>query len=176
MKIEITENTVVVDGTIYNKEDSLHLPTVTDLFEKWNGVTLDTEEGKKIQKWYYGTFVNASWCATSMSYMLANLGLLRLSCGKRYENVFYMSNALKEHCMEVETLQKGDIVVFCWDKDFTPTSSKHITSYAGDRKFIGGNQDGAIKYKEYDYSKIVHIFRPSYQLGTLKNISSFPII
>lgn len=175
MTITIQENRVIIDGTTYIKEEKQFL-TVADLFEAWEGVTLKDDRGIQIQKWYYGYFVDGAWCATSLSYMLANLGLLQMTCGGRYQNVYHMNTALKKSCEQVSILERGDIAVFCWDKNFTSISSKHITSYAGNGKFIGGNQDGAIKPKEYPLSNMIAAYRPRYQEGSLNSIKDFPII
>ena len=181
MIIEIGENYVRVDGLMYLPEtDSNNRKiTVADLFDIWDGKTADSPEVQGIQKWYYGRDSRTPWCATSMSYMLANLGILQVSCGGRHENVFAMWQGLKKYSEKVNLsdMRRGDIVVMCWDEVFNSNSSKHITCFTGSPGvYIGGNQDGKICQKTYTLPKIYSIWRPPYEMETMKTTQSFPII
>lgn len=129
---------------------------------------------EKIQKWYYNKLVKASWCATSLCYFAAQVGL---KLGK-YENV----NALRLSCKSAakkgygkyfdkasipSDLRKGDILFWLWEGDtMVATSSKHVgildsDQYAGAYiPCLGGNQSHMIRVTKYPREKLYAVYRP----------------
>lgn len=181
---------VYIDGVKYVPETVTEpdhkLYTVTDVYERYLGTQEYNGIVATIQKWYYGTIIHDSWCATSMCWALAQLGIREYTLQGKYENVYYMCDALWKaasagRCREivdVNQMIRGDIIIFAWDKNFSPTSSKHITSFvefAKDGvKCLGGNQKDGINYAVYDSNKIEAIFRPDYAVGNIKNLEHLP--
>lgn len=159
--------------------------TVTDLFEKYEGTQEYNGVIAEIQKWYYGYLYKASWCATSMSKFMNDLGLLDQLGGKN-ENVYEMMKdtekahkALKKGTFlyrdDIKTgmeIPRGTIVFMLYSsKPMTSTSSKHVTSVyetfswspSGRFKALGGNQSDGINLKEYNRGNIYAIFIPQYE-------------
>ena len=139
------------------------------------------------QKWYYGSVYQAPWCATFLSWCLAQMGLLTITLDTKHENVYNCWNKLMNKTRERKVtlislpskIMRGDIVVFNWDKTFNTVSSKHIAVATGtfkDNKIgvIGGNQDNMICCKFYSMDNIVNVFRPNYKLSTLKSLEDLP--
>ena len=147
------------------------------LFKQFEGAKEYEGIVAQIQKWYYGSLVKASWCATAVSYFMDQLGIplkaenvniLRLKCknlaelhktGKYYDRT---GNGLPD------TIRRGDILFWLWSGDqMTNTSSKHVGVCAADTSInsavvpcIGGNQDNMICVKNYDTRKLYAVYRP----------------
>lgn len=148
------------------------------LFKQFEGAKEYEGIVAQIQKWYYGSLVKASWCATAVSYFMDQLGIplkaenvniLRLKCknlavlhktGKFYDRT---GNGLPD------TIRRGDILFWLWSGDqMTNTSSKHVGVCAADKvaiqsavvPCIGGNQDNKICVKNYDTRKLYAVYRP----------------
>lgn len=147
------------------------------LFKQFEGTKEYDGIVAQIQKWYYGSLVKASWCATAVSYFMDQLGVplkaenvnvLRLKCknlsaihktGKFYDRT---GNGLPG------TIRRGDILFWLWSgNQMTNTSSKHVGVCAADTSIdsavvpcIGGNQDDKICVKNYDTHKLYAVYRP----------------
>lgn len=126
--------------------------------QEYTGIVAD------IQKWYYGSMVKASWCATTVSYFLSKLGR-----PIKEENVYRLMIALNEkpewgtmyyrNQMTNLKIAPGDILFWNWDapKAMLTTSSKHVNvaydepapSYQS-INCIGGNQDDQLKVNKYN--------------------------
>lgn len=160
--------------------------TVTDVFEKYVGTREYDGIVAVIQKWFYGSLVKAAWCATSMCWCLAQLGLRAYTIDGKYENVYNLFTALtqgvkKGKCdivTNVNQLKRGDIIVLNYSGNFTTTSSKHVTSFVrmenNQLVCLGGNQNDGINYRKYNSENIVGMFRPHYEKGTLKKLEDLP--
>lgn len=146
------------------------------LFKQFEGTKEYDGIVAQIQKWYYGSLVKASWCATAVSYFASQLGIpikaenvnvLKTACdilakggiGKYYDR---RTTGLPEF------IYKGDILFWLWSGDqMTNTSSKHVGVCAADTSIystvvpcIGGNQDNKICVKNYDTRKLYAVYRP----------------
>lgn len=177
---------ITINGIDYKPVTEPDYFTVSDVYYHYLGTKEYDGIIATIQRWYYGTLVKDSWCATSMSWALAQLGLREYTLKGKYENVYLMNNALSQgvsdnRCerVNVNDLRYGDILIFCWDDNFSLTAGKHITSYverydSNYVKCIGGNQNDGIFEKNYPINKIVTGYRPRYDLGTLKKLSLLP--
>lgn len=160
--------------------------TVADVFKRYEGTREYDGIVAIIQQWFYGSVIESPWCATSMCWALAQLGLRAYTIGGKYENVYDLKQALSRgvsigQCQSVSiyNMEYGDIVILNFDGNFSPTSSKHVTSFVEYKKdgwfsAIGGNQDDSIKFKDYNQENIVAVYRPQYSKGTLKNIDTLP--
>lgn len=145
------------------------------LFRQFEGTKEYDGIVAQIQKWYYGSLVKASWCATAVSYFASQLGIpikaenvnvLKTACdilakggiGKYYDRTAGLP----------EVIHKGDILFWLWSGDImTNTSSKHVGVCAADTSIqsavvpcIGGNQDNSICVKNYDTRKLYAVYRP----------------
>lgn len=49
---------------------------------------------KTVQEWFYGTLVESAWCATAISYLAAQTGLLTRNEGN--ENVFWLMETFRD--------------------------------------------------------------------------------
>lgn len=155
-------------------------PTVTDAFAPYIGTVEYNGIVATIQKWYYGSLVKDSWCATSMSYFANSLGLLDKIGGKN-ENVYYMMKAcqnagdgefyFRSDIPQGYIVRRGTIIfLLTSDPPMTSTSRKHVTSAyedftwkgSGYVQCLGGNQSDRIKVSQYSQSNIYAIFRPNY--------------
>lgn len=170
---------VIIDGVRYVPEvNKAHL-TVTDIFEKYLGTKEYDGVVATIQKWYYGSLVKASWCATSLSWCLAQLGIMKVTIGTKEENVYNFKVKLDKIGSATPInvnadLQRGDILIFLWSGKFSTTASKHITSCyeftdakQNNIKCLGGNQSDSISIQTYDRSKLYAVYRPSYDKNTI---------
>ncbi len=122
-----------------------------------------------IQKWYYGSLVKASWCATTISYLFNQVGIsikaenvnrLREACkADHYNGTYYEGKDIPA------TIKRGDILFWLWSGDvMTDTSSKHvgIAEYDSDSNKIyclGGNQKDKICTLEYARKNLYAIYR-----------------
>lgn len=147
------------------------------LFKQFEGTKEYDGIVAQIQKWYYGSLVKASWCATAVSYFADQLGL-----PIKAENV----NIMRWKCETLagggtgkywdrrttglpDVIHKGDILFWLWSGDtMTNTSSKHVGVCAADKvaiqsavvPCIGGNQDDKICVKNYDTRKLYAVYHP----------------
>lgn len=176
---------VVIDGVEYiPKPQSTETPlTVVDVFRRYQGTKEYYGIVAKIQKWFYGSVVQAPWCATSMSWALAQLGLMKKTIGTKQENVYLFEKALiANKCQKVESpddLKAGDLVLLNFSVNWGVSANKHITAYTGSRNgdmidCIGGNQSDQIKVTAYNVSNIRSMWRPAYGTGGVKDLSHTP--
>lgn len=147
-----------------------------DLFKQFEGVKEYEGIVAQIQKWYYGSVVKASWCATAISYFADQLGIKL-----KAENV----NVLRTQCKILAdcgtgqyydrrttglpaTLERGDILFWLWQGNtMENTSSKHVGVCAAEKvaiqsaivPCIGGNQDDKICVKNYSTKYLYAIYR-----------------
>lgn len=130
----------------------------------------DTAVGM-IQRWYYGCYVKAAWCATTVSYAGAAIGL------PKHENVYSLMMKCKERAdrgdgkffkYHGEELTRGDVLFWLWSGTrMTIGSSKHVGVCASDTPAdastipcIGGNQSNSICTKNYEAHKLYAVYRP----------------
>lgn len=174
-----------VDGNLYTdnlqeliiNNDRVLKPNTTIATElaKYRGTTEYNGIVADIQNWYYGKLIQASWCATTVSYFANKLGILSQLGGKN-ENVYNMMNA----CQKASPSQfytkdnlpakilKDDILFMLWSGDtMTATSSKHVCvaeyDSTGDTIFcIGGNQKDKVCTLKYERKYVYALFRPKY--------------
>lgn len=160
------------------------MKTISDEFQPYIGTKEYNGIVATIQKWFYGDVVHASWCATSVSYFMNELGLLKQIGGKN-ENVYRMMKATEKANRETgkgsfayrEKLIKGQLIprgtiIFMLHSDppMTESSSKHVTTAAADFTFsgsgtftaLGGNQSDSIRISTYGQSEIYAVFWPDY--------------
>lgn len=151
-------------------------PTLLDVFEPFLGTKEYNGVIATIQKWYYGSVVKDSWCATSLSWAMGRLGLMMYCLGGKYENVYNLNLAIQSEgkCKQIdfnnEYMLPGDIVILCYSDAFTWTSQNHVTvfrTYSDKPYFIGrgGNQNNSICDKHFDKSNIIYVWRPPYNEG-----------
>lgn len=119
-----------------------------------------------IQKWFYGSVVKASWCATTISYLLAQVGLGEIKA----ENVKTLLDKISasgkfELLDKTCDVERGDILFWLWSGNvMTTSSSKHvgIAEYPSTRNTIyclGGNQKDKICTLAYDRKYLFCIAR-----------------
>jgi hypothetical protein len=151
MKITIDGDikSLIIDG----KE--MIVPKVKNLadeFLKYAGAKEYTGIVEEIQKWYYGSLVKDSWCATSLSYF-ANVCGLSEQIGK-HENV----DRMKEYMAKKGKIRmaqayggsyipkKGDVVFFSTKNDYNDcTHVGTVTNVTnGKVKWIAGNTSDSI--------------------------------
>ena len=176
----LIDDKVVFETDINNKEEkpSEALPSygerIFDGFDanrnvlEYNGIVGD------IQRWFYGSLVKDSWCATSMCYFADKAGCLD-AIGGKHDNVYDMMNACmvadakglgtfydKQHLPE--KIPQYAILFWLWSgSTMTASSSKHVgmAEYAssGDTIYcIGGNQSNKICTKAYDREDLYAIY------------------
>lgn len=155
------------------KED-VPYPTLLDVMEPYLGSTEYNGVVGYCQKWYYGTVVEYPWCATWISWCLAQLGLLNRTLNSKYENVFYMEDGIIQKGtakkVKIIDMAPGDIVFLNFSEIWSPTASKHVTvckEFNG-ATFIGrgGNQDNKVCDKTYSSLYIRGVYRPDYSHAT----------
>lgn len=122
----------------------------------------------EIQKWFYGSVVKASWCATTISYMLHKIGI-----EIKKENVKGLLDACKADPRFIvyekgnlpQTVKRGDILFWLWSGNLmTTSSSKHVglaeyDSSGSQIYCLGGNQKDKICTLAYDRSKLYAVAR-----------------
>lgn len=121
---------------------------------------------KTIQTWYYGSLVKASWCATTVSYLLAQVGLSDIKA----ENVKTLLDKVvaskKFELLDRSCdVKRGDILFWLWSGNvMTTTSSKHVgiaefDSVRNKIYCLGGNQKDKICTLGYDRKYLFCIAR-----------------
>lgn len=161
--IDTDKNIVLVDGEqVYEKPSGAHKTDLAGLFEAYLGTKEYEGIVSVIQKWYYGTLVKDSWCATSVSYF-ANLCGLSEVVGK-YENV----DKMKEHMNSIGRLdctklyggghykpKRNDIVFMSSRYEYDDCTHVMVVSEVdnntGAIKCVGGNTGDAIAFRNYNY-------------------------
>lgn len=119
-----------------------------------------------IQKWFYGSVVQASWCATTISYLLAQVGLEDL----KSENVKTLLDKISasgkfELLDKTCDVERGDILFWLWSGNImTTSSSKHVgiaehPSTGSIIYCLGGNQKDKICTLGYDRKHLFCIAR-----------------
>lgn len=171
-------------GTVEEYKDPAENVTVTtvpqktrqermlDVLKSWTGAKEWDGIVSGIQKWYYGYVSRTSWCATTMSYLLAAVGI-----NIKAENVYdllkkaensgigrvYTRNDLNTGLCE--EIHKGDILFFLWEGDtMSATSKKHVTmanetTKEARIKCLGGNQSDGITGAIYNKNKLFAVWR-----------------
>lgn len=119
-----------------------------------------------IQKWFYGSVVKASWCATTISYLLAQVGLGEIKA----ENVKTLLDKISasgkfELLDKTCDVERGDILFWLWSGNvMTVSSSKHVgiaehPSTGNTIYCLGGNQKDKICTLAYDRKYLFCIAR-----------------
>lgn len=119
-----------------------------------------------IQKWFYGSVVQASWCATTISYLLAQVGLGECKA----ENVKTLLDKISasgkfELLDKTCDVERGDILFWLWSGNImTESSSKHVgiaehPSKGSTIYCLGGNQKDKICTLGYDRKYLFCIAR-----------------
>lgn len=119
-----------------------------------------------IQKWFYGSVVQASWCATTISYLLAQIGMGEL----KSENVKTLLDKISasgnfELLDKTCDIERGDILFWLWSGNvMTTSSSKHVgiaehPSTGNTIYCLGGNQKDKICTLAYDRKYLFCIAR-----------------
>lgn len=119
-----------------------------------------------IQKWFYGSVVHASWCATTISYLLAQVGLGEIKA----ENVKTLLDKISasgkfELLDKTCDVERGDILFWLWSGNvMTTSSSKHVgiaehPSTGNTIYCLGGNQKDKICTLAYDRKYLFCIAR-----------------
>ena len=146
--------------------------TILQIFRQHEGAKEYDETVTAIQTWYYGEMVKDSWCATSESWAASRAGVLDQLGGKN-EGVREMYEAcrkahaggqLYEYGRIPETIPEGAILFFLRN------GASHVTNANEARRYdrhgyiacLGGNQDDAIKVKNYHMGNLEGIFIPDY--------------
>lgn len=128
----------------------------------------------QIQTWYYGSYVHDNWCATSMSYMCDQAGVL-YRIGGRNENVYDMLTACQAAALQgygtfytkvqlPAVIPQYCICFWLWSgSTMTANSSKHVNlaeldNGDGTLTCIGGNQSDQIRSSTYDKSHLYAIY------------------
>lgn len=130
---------------------------------------------KMIQEWFYGSYVKASWCATTVCYAAHDAGLLfpkndnvyglLLACKTHAKNgngTFYFHNAPMD-------LKQGDVLFWLWrGAVMNYASSKHVgvcvkdtPASASEIECIGGNQSNRVCVKTYNRANLYAVYRPN---------------
>lgn len=149
--------------------------TLADAMKPYRGVIEYNGIVEDIQKWYYGSLIKSSWCATGISYFADQLGILEQFGGKN-ENVRLMMDACSKSVKGKffdnknipKLIKKGDVLFMLWSGAvMNTTSSKHVTvaEYDSDSSTIfciGCNQKDKICTLEYERKNVYGLFRPEY--------------
>lgn len=119
-----------------------------------------------VQKWFYGSVVRASWCATTISYLLAKVGIGEC----KSENVKTLLDKISasgkfELLDKTCDVERGDILFWLWSGNMmTESSSKHVGIAEHPSKgsiiyCLGGNQKDKICTLGYDRKYLFCIAR-----------------
>lgn len=163
---------VTIDGVEYVPRETFAKKSIADELEKMKPAVEWDSKVEAIQKWYYGLYVKASWCATTVSYIINKLGLTDVKSDNVYTLMVKLRNSNTGTFYNAEQLKtidikKDDILFFLWaGNKMVETSSKHVSVAYLDNKAgsktvfaIGGNQKDKICTLEYERSKIYGMFR-----------------
>jgi hypothetical protein len=153
IKINGIIHSLIIDGVEMIKPKKKLL---SDAFLEYLGAKEYTGIVQVIQEWYYGRFVKASWCATSLSYFADACGLSK-QIGK-HENVDRMKEYMaKNNKIKMSLAYKGNYipktgdVVFFSDKH-TYNDCTHVGAVlAVDNNmvtWIAGNTSDSIAIRE----------------------------
>ena len=119
-----------------------------------------------IQKWFYGSLVKASWCATTISYLLAQVGLDDIKSDNVKTLLDKISASGKFELLDKKCdVERGDILFWLWSGDvMTTSSSKHVGIAEHPSKSniiycLGGNQKDKICTLAYDRKYLYCIAR-----------------
>ena len=119
-----------------------------------------------IQKWFYGSLVRDSWCATTISYLLAQVGLGEIKSDNVKTLFDKISTSGKFDLLDKTCdIERGDILFWLWSGDVMTTSSnKHVgiaehTSKSNIIYCLGGNQKDKICTLAYDRKYLYCIAR-----------------
>ena len=167
--------------TIWNYTEDVQVKTtIADLMHNYLGTKEYKGIVKTIQEWYYGTLIEASWCATAVSYFANQLNILEQIGGKN-ENVYYMMCACRTYANSHKDVRfydkgnipkqilKGDILFYLWNGTVMKfDSNKHVSicnesTTANTIPSIGGNQDDSISIKNYNRNNLYALYRPFYK-------------
>lgn len=149
------------------------MATLIEQFEKYIGTREYNGIVATIQTWYYGYVSKTAWCATSMSYMANECGILDQLGGKN-EGVYEMYLACKakhgkgkfyDYDSLPDMIPKGAV---CF---FLRRGASHVTLAYEDKhldklKYIaclGGNQNDSICIKSYHMGSLQAVFVPGYK-------------
>ena len=173
VKIDPETGQIFVNNTlVYSHDEEQNKTTLADLMAIHRGEKEYSGIVGAIQEWYYGKLVEASWCATGLSYFANVLGVLDKIGGKN-ENVYWMMKA----CERVgkgtfytrsnlpNKIEKGDILFWLWEgNEMTATSKKHVgvaeyVSTGNEIFCIGCNQKDKICTLKYDRKFLYSVFR-----------------
>lgn len=177
MIIQIDTDTLIVQKVEAPAAD-IHKNTIDDLMKVHRGVKEYEGIVKEIQTWYYGSPVEASWCASAISYFADMAGVLGQMGGKA-DNVYDMwCKCIRQspsQCHMLAEVQradfeilKGDVLFWLWAGDtMTAYSPKHVGTSEMRQKghtlfCLGGNQKDKICTLEYDRKYLWGVFRPKY--------------
>lgn len=175
-----------VDDTRVYPTESKEYFTLADVLEHYEGIREYEGIVAVMQNWYYGYVRKTAWCAVTICWGLAQLGLRNYTLEGKSDNVYQLDTMLevaceKGHCKRIDNfkdLKRGDIVVFNFSPTFTPTSKKHVSVFGSNDgaylRCIGGNQSDQIKYSNYRVVDAVSAYRPHYQNGSLKRLEDLP--
>lgn len=147
--------------------------TLIEAFEKYIGTREYNGIVATIQTWYYGYVSRTAWCATSMSYMANECGILDQLGGKN-EGVWEMYNACKakhgkgkfyDYANLPDRIPKGAV---CF---FLRNGASHVTLAYADTNLdklkyiacLGGNQNDSICVKSYHMGCLQAVFVPEYK-------------
>lgn len=178
--------TVIIDGVEYVPKTTVGKNdlTVLDVFAPYLGTKEYKGIVEVIQKWYYGSVPQTAWCATAMSWALAQLGLMKKTLGTKQENVYYFEQAMQKQGVTkisgLDQAKSGDIVILNYSTVWKPGSSKHVTAYTGKRDSagnvycVGGNQSDHLQESLYKPENIRSIWRPAYGTGGVTNLNHLP--
>lgn len=146
--------------------------TILEGFGQYEGTKEYDGIVAEIQTWFYGKMKRDAWCATSESYFANRAGVLDQLGGKN-EGVREMYEACRkahaggrvyEYGRIPETIPEGAVLFFLRN------GASHVTNANETRKYdrygyiacLGGNQDDAIKVKNYHMGNLEGIFIPDY--------------
>lgn len=142
---------------------------IISFFQSHRGVVEYNGIVATIQKWYYGALVQASWCATAMSYAIKEVCGLNIT---KQENVYLLLNELNNSGLgnlymgsAIPSVKKGDILFWLWSgSSMSTTSNKHVGVAEIDSNndtiyCLGGNQKDKICTLAYNRKYLYAIYR-----------------
>lgn len=119
-----------------------------------------------IQNWFYGSLVKASWCATTISYLLAQVGLSEIKSDNVKTLLDKVAASGKFELLDKTCdVKRGDLLFWLWSGNIMTTSSaKHVGIAEHDSTgktiyCLGGNQKNKICTLAYDRKYLFTIAR-----------------